>query len=174
MAYTGGLRFVALAERRGCELRHGWTDDGYQRLLVPRMLWWPEHIFGEKWVIERTTPAYCPDQGLVQKWRGMDLVGRDGERTLIANPAVLDEAVMPHDKLLERPLSCFANKGAATEREIREDTFARWWTPDEVLVSPEIPKTRVGTFDNKALRARYANPASRKPLHAPTGEAQSP
>lgn len=102
----------------------------------------------------------------------------DIENALIAHPAVLEAAVVgvPHDKWLERPLACVVTKHSVTEPQIREylaDRFARWWVPDEVLVLPEIPKTGVGKFDKKALRARFAEPASRQALRAPAGEVQA-
>jgi fatty-acyl-CoA synthase len=117
--------------------------------------------------------------------RAKDLIKSGGEwissveleNALIAHPAVLEAAVVavPDDKWLERPLACVVTTGPVTEPQIRDylaDTCARWWIPDEVLVLPEIPKTGVGKFDKKALRARFADPASRQALRAPAGEVQ--
>lgn len=36
------------------------------------------------------------------------------------------------------------------------DRVAKWWLPDEVNFMDEIPKTSVGKFDKKVLRARRA------------------
>jgi fatty-acyl-CoA synthase len=33
---------------------------------------------------------------------------------------------------------------------------AKWWLPDEFAFVPEIPKTSVGKFDKKVLRAQLA------------------
>jgi len=47
-------------------------------------------------------------------------------------------------------------KGQVTEEEIREflkGKVARWWLPDEVRFIDEVPKTSVGKFDKKVLRA---------------------
>ena len=32
--------------------------------------------------------------------------------------------------------------------------FMKWWIPDEIRFIDEVPKTSVGKFDKKALRAR--------------------
>jgi fatty-acyl-CoA synthase len=37
-----------------------------------------------------------------------------------------------------------------------EPSFAKWWLPDEMAFIDEIPKTSVGKFDKKVLRARFA------------------
>ena len=34
--------------------------------------------------------------------------------------------------------------------------MARWWLPERWAFVDEIPKTSVGKFDKKVLRARYA------------------
>jgi fatty-acyl-CoA synthase len=33
---------------------------------------------------------------------------------------------------------------------------AKWWLPDRVEFIDEVPKTSVGKFDKKELRARFA------------------
>ena len=33
--------------------------------------------------------------------------------------------------------------------------FPKWWLPDEIEFVSEIPKTSVGKFDKKVLRAKY-------------------
>lgn len=62
-------------------------------------------------------------------------------------------------------------KGKVTEEEVIEflkDKVAKWWLPDEVRFIEEVPKTSVGKFDKKLLRANAvpmkvsAAPASRK------------
>ena len=43
-----------------------------------------------------------------------------------------------------------------TEEEISDflkDKVAKWWLPDEVRFIDEVPKTSVGKFDKKVLRA---------------------
>jgi fatty-acyl-CoA synthase len=34
---------------------------------------------------------------------------------------------------------------------------AKWWLPDRVEFIDEVPKTSVGKFDKKVLRARFAS-----------------
>ena len=34
-----------------------------------------------------------------------------------------------------------------------KDKVAKWWLPDEVRFIDEVPKTSVGKFDKKVLRA---------------------
>jgi fatty-acyl-CoA synthase len=43
-----------------------------------------------------------------------------------------------------------------TQQEVIEflrDKVAKWWLPDEVRFIDEVPKTSVGKFDKKVLRA---------------------
>ena len=45
----------------------------------------------------------------------------------------------------------------ATAEDLREHLrprVAKWWLPDEFAFVEEIPKTSVGKFDKKVLRAR--------------------
>ena len=44
-------------------------------------------------------------------------------------------------------------------RGFLEGRVAKWWLPDRVEFIDEVPKTSVGKFDKKALRARFAEPA---------------
>jgi fatty-acyl-CoA synthase len=81
----------------------------------------------------------------------------------MAHPKVLEAAVIavPDPKWSERPLACVVVKSGATvtvEELIAhlEPSFAKWWLPDEVAFLDEIPKTSVGKFDKKVLRARFA------------------
>jgi fatty-acyl-CoA synthase len=50
-----------------------------------------------------------------------------------------------------------------TPLELREHLLrgevARWWLPERWAFIDEVPKTSVGKFDKKVLRARYADGA---------------
>ena len=35
--------------------------------------------------------------------------------------------------------------------------MAKWWLPDDVVFIDEVPKTSVGKFSKKDLRARFAD-----------------
>ena len=87
----------------------------------------------------------------------------DLENAIMAHPAVREACViaMPHERWSERPLACVVvDEGASlTPEELREhllDHVVKWWLPDEVAFIDEIPKTSVGKFDKKVLRARLA------------------
>ena len=42
-----------------------------------------------------------------------------------------------------------------------EPRFAKWWLPDEVLFVDAIPKTSVGKFDKKVMRAKLKQQAQK-------------
>ena len=87
----------------------------------------------------------------------------DLENQLMAHPAVREAAViaMPDERWGERPLACVvldgdARASAAELRAFLEPRVARWWLPDEFAFIDELPKTSVGKFDKKVLRATLA------------------
>jgi fatty-acyl-CoA synthase len=87
----------------------------------------------------------------------------DLENVIMAHPKVKEAAVVgiPHPKWDERPLACVVlNEGEeATEEEIIEylkPQVAKWWLPDAVEFIDEVPKTSVGKFSKKDLRAKFA------------------
>jgi fatty-acyl-CoA synthase len=88
----------------------------------------------------------------------------DLENALMAHPAVLEAAVIaiPDPKWVERPLAAVVlapEAGPLSETEIKDylaGQFAKFWLPERVLFIDEVPKTSVGKFDKKVLRARYA------------------
>ena len=82
------------------------------------------------------------------------------ESALMGHDAVLEAVVIaiPHERWSERPMACVVLKpGAhATKEELIEHLgphFPKWWLPDEIEFVAEIPKTSVGKFDKKVLRA---------------------
>ncbi|MEI6608530.1 MAG: long-chain fatty acid--CoA ligase [Deltaproteobacteria bacterium] len=86
----------------------------------------------------------------------------DLENTIMGFDKVLEAAViaLPDDKWQERPLACVVPKPDAastiTKEEIQDylkDKVAKWWIPDEIVFLKEIPKTSVGKFNKKSLRA---------------------
>jgi fatty-acyl-CoA synthase len=51
---------------------------------------------------------------------------------------------------------------AATPQELSaflEDKVAKWWLPERWTYIAEVPRTSVGKFDKKVLRAQYADKA---------------
>ena len=88
------------------------------------------------------------------------------ENALMGNPAVLEAAVVavPDERWDERPLACVVLRpgAAATPAELSAflaDKVARWWLPERWTFVAEVPKTSVGKFDKKVLRAQYAGGA---------------
>ncbi len=84
------------------------------------------------------------------------------ENAVMAHPKIMEAAVigLPHPKWDERPVVYAVVrpefKGQVTEEEVKEflqDKVAKWWLPDEVRFIDEVPKTSVGKFDKKVLRA---------------------
>src|SRR5262249_30274360 len=86
------------------------------------------------------------------------------ENHLMAHPAVLEAAVVgvPDSKWDERPLAAVVTKEnakvSATElRDFLSSRVARWQLPERWTFIETVPKTSVGKFDKKVLRAWYAN-----------------
>jgi fatty-acyl-CoA synthase len=86
------------------------------------------------------------------------------EGTLMAHPAVKEAAVVgvPDERWDERPLACVVLKegeGASVEdlKGFLAERVAKWWLPERWTFIDEVPKTSVGKFDKKVLRAQYAD-----------------
>jgi fatty-acyl-CoA synthase len=87
----------------------------------------------------------------------------DLESTIMGHPKVLEAAVIgvPDEKWQERPAAFVVARAGETVTQDEVIAFltervAKWWLPDRVIVTDEIPKTSVGKFDKKVLRTRYA------------------
>jgi fatty-acyl-CoA synthase len=86
------------------------------------------------------------------------------ENAIMAHPDVLEAAViaMPHDRWGERPCACVVRREGGTLdpdglREFLSSRVAKWWLPDRVSFIQEVPKTSVGKFNKKVLRAQLAD-----------------
>jgi fatty-acyl-CoA synthase len=84
------------------------------------------------------------------------------ENELMAHPDVVEAAVVavPDPKWEERPLAVVVRRAgsevsSAQLRAFLEPRVARWWVPERWAFVAELPKTGVGKFDKKELRARY-------------------
>jgi fatty-acyl-CoA synthase len=93
----------------------------------------------------------------------------DLENAIMGHPKVLEAAVVAveHPKWVERPLALVVSKPQFQDRVTKEEIlafleprFAKWWLPDDVLFVDSIPKTSVGKFDKKVMRAQLKNRAS--------------
>ncbi|MGH3468452.1 MAG: long-chain fatty acid--CoA ligase [Thermocrispum sp.] len=88
----------------------------------------------------------------------------DLENQVMAHPAVAEAAVVgiQDEKWEERPLVAVVLKdgeqaGAADLREFLSDKVAKWQLPEYWTFVAEVPKTSVGKFDKKRLRAQQAD-----------------
>ena len=82
------------------------------------------------------------------------------ENLLAGSPGVVEAAVIgiPDDKWTERPLACVVvsqDTDPVTLAEFLVGKVAHWQIPENWAFIEEVPKTTVGKFDKKVLRARY-------------------
>jgi acyl-CoA synthetase (AMP-forming)/AMP-acid ligase II len=84
------------------------------------------------------------------------------ENHLMAHPQIVEAAVIgvPDPRWDERPLACVViDEGASLTvddlRAFLEGHVARWQVPERWAFIVEVPKTSVGKFDKKVLRARH-------------------
>jgi fatty-acyl-CoA synthase len=85
------------------------------------------------------------------------------ESTMMGHPSVFEAAVVavPDEKWQERPLCCVVLRPdvSCTPAELRgylAERVAKWWLPEHWTFLETIPRTSVGKFDKKVLRAQYA------------------
>ena len=90
----------------------------------------------------------------------------DLENVIMAHPAIAEAAVIgvPDDKWDERPMACLVVRAdRLADEELIDDVkrfigarVAKWWTPERWTFIDAVPKTSVGKFDKKVLRAQHA------------------
>ena len=80
----------------------------------------------------------------------------------MAHPQVLEAAVigLPHERWQERPLACVVPKpGQQLTKEAimkhLKDRVAKWCLPEDVVFIDAVPKTSVGKFAKRELRAQF-------------------
>ncbi|MFJ7989911.1 long-chain-fatty-acid--CoA ligase [Streptomyces sp. NPDC096351] len=88
------------------------------------------------------------------------------ENAIVEHPAVLEAIVVgvPDPRWEERPLACVSlvpggEADGAGLREFLAGRVARWWVPERWAFVDAVPKTSVGKYDKRAVRARYAEGA---------------
>ncbi len=86
------------------------------------------------------------------------------ELLLAGHPDVLEATVIgvPDEKWQERPLAVIVVRDGSEVtpsqlRDFLEGKVAKWWLPERWCFVPDVPKTSVGKFDKKLLRARHAD-----------------
>jgi fatty-acyl-CoA synthase len=146
------------------EVRGPWITGGYYRDDAPEK-------FHDGWL--RTGDVGTVDRGgFVQITdRAKDVIKSGGEwissveleNALMAHPDVVEAAVIgvPDPRWDERPLACVVARPGCSPSPDALNAFlaervARWWLPERWSFIEEVPKTSVGKFDKKVLRARHA------------------
>jgi fatty-acyl-CoA synthase len=83
------------------------------------------------------------------------------EAALLTHPAVREAAVIatPDERWGERPLACIVcSPGqSVSPEELRahlSDRVVKWWLPEQWAFVDEVPRTSVGKYDKRLLRAR--------------------
>jgi fatty-acyl-CoA synthase len=128
--------------------------------------------FETGWFRTGDVAVRSPDGYFVIADRTKDLIKSGGEwissvdmeNAIMALPGVLEAAVVaiPDAKWLERPLAAVVLKPGASmtieslRSALLEAGWARWQLPDRLELIDEVPRTSVGKFDKKVLRARFA------------------
>ena len=130
--------------------------------------------FDDGWLRTGDIAAITPDGYIRITDRAKDVIKSGGEwissveleNELMAHPAVAEAAVIarPDERWSERPLACVViEEGMDCSAEELcahlSDRVARWWIPEEFAFIEEVPKTSVGKFDKKVLRARLSEDA---------------
>lgn len=128
--------------------------------------------FRDGWLRTGDVGMLSPDGYLTLTDRAKDVIKSGGEwissveleNALMAHPAVLEACVVgvPDERWDERPLATVVlREGAtATAEELREflsDRIARWQLPERWAFIEAVPKTSVGKFDKKRVRASYSD-----------------
>jgi len=149
------------------EVRGNWVTASYHDDPAPDR-------FDDGWL--RTGDVGTIDeQGFIQLTdRAKDVIKSGGEwissmdleSVIMAHPGVVEAAVIAvkDDRWDERPLACVVVDPAkpVTVEDLRaflDGRVARWWVPERWTFVEEIPKTSVGKFDKKVLRARLGEGA---------------
>jgi fatty-acyl-CoA synthase len=148
-------------------VRGPWVADGYLHGLGA------DSFTDDGWFNTGDVAIGSPEGYFVIADRTKDLIKSGGEwissvdmeAAIMAIPGVLEAAVIaiPDDKWLERPLAyvVLADSGASVDQalfreHLEQNGFARWQLPERFELIDEIPRTTVGKFDKKVLRARFA------------------
>jgi fatty-acyl-CoA synthase len=125
--------------------------------------------FHDGWLRTGDIAAVAPDGSIRLTDRSKDVIKSGGEwissvdleNALMAHPSIREAAVIarPDERWSERPLACVVLEGDAQldPDELRRhllEHVAKWWVPDDYVAIDEVPKTSVGKFDKKVLRAK--------------------
>ena len=146
------------------EVRGSWITASYYHVDDPSK-------FHDGWLRTGDVASVMPNGYVMISDRAKDVIKSGGEwvssvdleNTLMGHPAILECAVIgvPDDRWDERPMACVVLKAGATAtpEELKAwlgERTAKWWVPERWSFIAEVPKTSVGKFDKKVLRARNA------------------
>lgn len=149
------------------EVRGPWITGSYYGVEDPDK-------FDDGWLRTGDVGRISPDGFLTLTDRVKDVIKSGGEwissveleSQLMAHPAVAEASVVgvPDEKWGERPLACVVVREGKTVtpaelRDFLSGHVAGWQVPERWSFIDEVPKTSVGKFDKKQLRARYAEGA---------------
>ncbi|KUI42049.1 long-chain fatty acid--CoA ligase [Mycobacterium sp. IS-1590] len=149
------------------EIRGPWITGSYYRNADPSK-------FDEGWLRTGDVGKIDPQGFITLTDRAKDVIKSGGEwissveleLRIMDHPAVYEAAVVavPDDRWQERPLAAVVlDEGASVAAdELRKhlsDNVPRFWLPERWAFVEEVPKTSVGKFDKKLIRARYADGA---------------
>jgi len=146
------------------EVRGPWITGSYIGVRAPEK-------FHDGWLRTGDVGTVDPDGFIQITDRSKDVIKSGGEwissveveNHLLGAHGVVEAAVVgiPDDRWDERPLACVVLEEGAktTPAELRrhlEPLIAKWWIPEYWTFIKEVPKTSVGKYDKKVLRARHA------------------
>ncbi|SDD29228.1 long-chain fatty acid--CoA ligase [Actinokineospora iranica] len=153
------------------EVRGPWIAASYYRLDKDDSAGASAERFDDGWLRTGDVGTLTPDGFLTLTDRSKDIIKSGGEwissveleNHVMAHPAVAEAAVIgvPDPKWDERPLvTVVLRAGAeASAEELRgflADKVAKWQVPENWAFIEEVPKTSVGKFDKKVLRAAHS------------------
>ena len=150
------------------EVRGPWITGSYYRLDDDGD---GAEKFDDGWLRTGDVGQLTPDGFLTLTDRSKDIIKSGGEwissveleNHVMAHPSVAEAAVIgvPDEKWDERPLVAVVLREGkeASPAELREflsDKVAKWQLPENWTFIEEVPKTSVGKFDKKRLRAAHS------------------
>ena len=149
------------------EVRGPWITGSYYRDTDPSK-------FASGWLRTGDVGRIDPQGYITLTDRAKDVIKSGGEwissveleNQLIGHPQVREAAVVgvPDQRWQERPLGVVVlHEGAdVTPAQLRDylaDKVVKWWLPERWTFVEEIPRTSVGKYDKKTIRARHADGA---------------
>jgi fatty-acyl-CoA synthase len=147
------------------EVRGPWITGSYYKDDDPSK-------FDDNWLRTGDVGSLTPDGFLHLTDRAKDVIKSGGEwissveleNHLMAHPKIKEASVVgvPDEKWGERPLATVVLKDGEESdadelRAFLAGRVASWQVPERWAFIDEVPKTSVGKFDKKVIRARYAD-----------------